>query len=90
VWMVNMIKILVLRLRESNNRLRGIVEQYTPPPVDTGSVLTIDEDSTGAAAEHTGDSKCTGKAPLTFDKRFRSDEILEELFEPVAGPKKQL
>ncbi len=82
-WMVNMIKILVLRLRESNERLRGIVEQYTPPPIDTGSVITIDEDSVTASSAPNG---IAGKpdAGSNAAKRFRSDEIVEELFEPAS------
>jgi|GEM_PF-1314844 len=41
-WMVNMIKILVSRLRETNNKLRTIIEQYTAAPYDSGTVLTVD------------------------------------------------
>jgi len=49
-WMVNMIKILVSRLRETNNKLREIIEQYTIAPDDSGSVLTIDGDEVKAIA----------------------------------------
>ena len=43
-WMVNMIRILVQRLRETNDKLRKTVECYTTlPNDDTGSILTIDE-----------------------------------------------
>lgn len=45
VWMVNMIRILVQRLRETNDKLRTLVEKYTiPPNDDTGSIITIDTD----------------------------------------------
>jgi len=43
-WMVNMIRILVQRLRETNEKLRKTVACYTTlPNDDTGSMLTIDE-----------------------------------------------
>jgi hypothetical protein len=75
--MVNMIKILVMRLRETNDKLRTIVEQYTPPPADPGSVITIDEDN--PVFKHPADES---KTPADGDglKRFKSDEILEDLF----------
>jgi CRP-like cAMP-binding protein len=41
-WMVNMIRILVSRLRETNNKVCEIVEQYTAAPQDSGSMLTVD------------------------------------------------
>ncbi|MBD3345639.1 MAG: cyclic nucleotide-binding domain-containing protein [Chitinivibrionales bacterium] len=45
-WMVNMIRILVTRLRETNEKLRKSVEQYTNvPEYDTGSIITVDEES---------------------------------------------
>lgn len=41
--MVNMIRILVQRLRETNDKLRLLAQQYTSVPNDdTGSVITID------------------------------------------------
>jgi CRP-like cAMP-binding protein len=82
VWMVNMIKILVLRLRESNDRLRTIVEQYTPPPVDTGSVITVDEDNASLAPPRNGNSRNVEQSGT--DKHFSSDDIVKELFDPTA------
>ncbi len=46
-WMVNMIRILVTRLRETNEKLRTMVEKYTNvPDDDPGSLLTLDADNT--------------------------------------------
>jgi CRP-like cAMP-binding protein len=68
IWMVNMIRILVKRLRETNDKLRGIIEQYGPEaPADTGRVLTVDEDP----------SILTG---ATTEKLFKSDEIVKDLY----------
>jgi len=69
VWMVNMIRILVMRLRETNDKLRTIIEQYGPEaPLDTGRVITIDEDASSQ------------KGPAAGEKRFKSDEIVKELY----------
>jgi CRP-like cAMP-binding protein len=44
-WMVNMIKILVMRLRETNEKLRNIIAQYGDyPPFDSGRIITISDD----------------------------------------------
>lgn len=43
-WMVNMIRILVIRLRETNQRLREIIGTYSTPPADPGTIITISED----------------------------------------------
>ena len=83
VWMVNMIKILVLRLRETNERLRTIVEQYAPPPVDTGSVITIDEDNANALPAAQGSNAPSQPQDSKTEKRFRSDEIVRDLFKPA-------
>jgi CRP-like cAMP-binding protein len=87
VWMVNMIRILVMRLRESNERLRTIVEQYTHPPADSGSVITIDEDSSNASPAHNGNDTHSGKEPSGVGKRFRSEEIVTALFAPPSEEK---
>ena len=86
VWMVNLIKILVMRLRESNERLRTLVEQYTPPPVDGGSVITIDEDNGNASPASPGNNKNGEPQDSQGEKRFRSDEIVKDLFKPAASP----
>jgi CRP-like cAMP-binding protein len=77
LWMVNMIKILVMRLRETNDKLRTIVEQYTPPPADSGSVITIDED--GPVIKRPADELKTSADDDSL-KQFKSDEILKDLF----------
>jgi CRP-like cAMP-binding protein len=42
-WMVSMIKIMVSRLRETNDQLRKLVAEHTNTPVgDTGGILTFD------------------------------------------------
>ncbi|MGB7568186.1 MAG: cyclic nucleotide-binding domain-containing protein [Chitinivibrionales bacterium] len=77
LWMVNMIKILVMRLRETNDKLRSIVEQYAPPPADTGSVITVDEDN--PALKHpVGELKTSPERGK--NKRFKSDDIVKDLF----------
>jgi CRP-like cAMP-binding protein len=81
VWMVNMIKILVQRLRETNEKLRGIVEQYTPLPDDTGGVLTVDEDS-GPRSISQDDDAHAPKEEGAAGKQFKSEEIVKELFAP--------
>lgn len=54
-WMVNMIRILVTRLRETNDKLRTIVERYTSlPDDDTGSILTVDPDKSDIVSELQG------------------------------------
>jgi CRP-like cAMP-binding protein len=69
-WMVSMIKILVLRLRETNDKLRTIIEQYGPEaPADTGRVITVDEDANAPNHKDAG-----------TEKRFKSDEIVKDLY----------
>jgi CRP-like cAMP-binding protein len=68
VWMVNMIRILVMRLRETNDKLRTIIEENSPGvPADTGRVITVDEDP----------SCQKESAP---EKRFKSEEIVKDLY----------
>jgi CRP-like cAMP-binding protein len=78
LWMVNMIKILVMRLRETNDKLRTIVEQYTPPPADLGSVITIDEDNPVLKRPA---NEFKSSADDESDKHYKSDEILKDLFQ---------
>jgi CRP-like cAMP-binding protein len=87
-WMVNMIKILVLRLRETNEKLRTMVEQYAPPPDDTGGVLTIDEDSKPPSPPPAGPNQNTHEDKATAAKHYRSEQIVKELFDPKASLKK--
>ncbi len=79
-WMVNMIKILVLRLRETNEKLRSIVEHYTPPPPDAGSVITVDEDKTAPSSAADEEEQCTESSTLKKGKHYQSDEIVKDLF----------
>lgn len=76
LWMVNMIRILVSRLRETNDRLRTIVEQYAPPPGDSGGIITIDED-TSASSPPQSQSENSKQVP----KRYKSEDIVRSLFE---------
>jgi CRP-like cAMP-binding protein len=66
-WMVNMIKILVSRLRDTNEKLRKIVEEKTSTTVNDVPILTVDNDEmAGALMEKT--------------RQFQSEEIIEDLF----------
>ncbi len=56
-WMVNLIRILVKRLRETNERLRETVEQYTViPDDDPGSMFVIDPEGSTFVGEEFGTS----------------------------------
>jgi CRP-like cAMP-binding protein len=67
-WMVNMIRILVRRLRETNDKLRTTVEQYTTlPDDDTGSILTLDADNTSSVMGPDAAPKKTPGTTKTFD-----------------------
>jgi CRP-like cAMP-binding protein len=69
VWMVNMIRILVMRLRDTNDKLRAIIEQYRPEaPADTGRMITVDEESSSR------------KGLSAAEKRFKSEDIVKDLF----------
>lgn len=80
LWMVNMIKILVMRLRETNEKLRTIVEQYAPPPVDAGSVITVDEDN-APPAPHDDHLKEPKEGHSEVHKHYQSEDIVKSLFE---------
>lgn len=73
-WMVNMIKILVSRLRGTNEKLRNIIqEQSAGIAVDSMDILTVDDDKSQmdiSAIKH-------GQSP----KQYESEEIIEDLFE---------
>jgi CRP-like cAMP-binding protein len=48
-WMVNMIKILVQRLRETNEKLRLMVEECTGKPSDdVGGIVAVDDERSRA------------------------------------------
>lgn len=72
-WMVNMIKILVTRLRDTNNKLRHMVEGQPTAQVNDVSILTVG-DEVGKKQE--------SEAPATTSKpiQYQSEEIIEDLF----------
>jgi CRP-like cAMP-binding protein len=79
-WMVGMIKILVMRLRETNDRLRNSIEQSgSPPPADTGRVITVDED---VAAPDSGAQRAASEngSAAGADRRYKSDDIVKDLY----------
>jgi CRP-like cAMP-binding protein len=80
VWMVNMIRILVTRLRETNDKLRGIIEHYGPTPLDdTGRVITVDEELSGFG-DGGGRYRASGKGRAgAGQRRYKSDDIVKEL-----------
>ena len=74
MWMVNMIRILVLRLRETNDKLRTIVEQYTPPPADSGRLITVDENS--PILKHPAD-ELKKSLDEEFEKAFKTPDAAD-------------
>jgi CRP-like cAMP-binding protein len=77
VWMVNMIRILVLRLRETNDKLRAMVQQYTTPPNDDmGTTITVDA---GGQAPKDGEADGGGKAPAA-ERLVEPEKIIDDLF----------
>lgn len=70
-WMVNMIKILVTRLRETNDKLRKLVEEKTSTPVNDIPILTVDNVSPASPEPGPGTSG---------GKQYQSEEIIEDLF----------
>jgi CRP-like cAMP-binding protein len=84
-WMVNMIRILVSRLRDTNDRLRKMVQEYTNQPVeDTGGILTVDaEEQVAAPSGSQSDAADGGKESQEEQpqpRKFQSDEIVQSLF----------
>jgi CRP-like cAMP-binding protein len=75
-WMVNMIRILVIRLRETNERLRDMIRSYSSPPVDSGSIIAIP----GAQLSHDDDTG-NPEASKTYSamKNYYKEKIIEEL-----------
>jgi CRP-like cAMP-binding protein len=81
-WMINMIKILVMRLRETNDKLRTIIEQNGPAlPVDSGRIITVDED---ALTKKDGIPQFTQKAAQPGEsekkKHYKSEDIVKDLY----------
>ncbi len=71
-WMVNMIKILVKRLRETNEKLRNIVEEQTTVQINDVGILTVEDDQSN--------EKQTPEKEINPTK-YHSQEIIEDLFE---------
>jgi CRP-like cAMP-binding protein len=79
VWMVNMIRILVQRLRETNDKLRLIAEQYAPASTsDMGSILTIAQDKKEPARP--ASAAPAGKSATERSLQVKSEEIINDLF----------
>lgn len=75
-WMVNMIRILVIRLRETNERLREMIRTYSSPPADSGSIIAIP----GTQLSHdvdTGDPEAS--ETYSAMKNYYKEKIIEEL-----------
>jgi CRP-like cAMP-binding protein len=76
-WMVNLIRILVQRLRETNDKLRHHIEERTTPPNDdTGSMIMVSADK--MVPPPMGSSR-----PAEDKKRtdVHPDEIIKDLFD---------
>lgn len=72
-WMVNMIKILVTRLRETNDKLRQMIEEQPTAQVSDVGILTVGDEE--GKKEKSG---AAGDAPK--QKQYQSEEIIEDLF----------
>ena len=82
VWMVNMIRILVQRLRETNQKLSTIVEQYAPTTQpDMGSILTIAQEKKEGAAPSGAPAALPQKPAGESTLSVKSEEIIDDLFE---------
>ncbi|MBN1129152.1 MAG: cyclic nucleotide-binding domain-containing protein [Chitinispirillaceae bacterium] len=83
-WMVNLIRILVIRLRETNERLKGIIQHYSVPPADSGTVITI-------AGERSPESGTSAPRDIgegySEMKTFYKDKIIQELENLMDGSK---
>lgn len=66
-WMVNMIRILVTRLRETNEKLRNMAEKYTNvPDDDAGSLITLDAENTSPIVDDLEGMKRNSKETFTL------------------------
>lgn len=83
-WMVNMIKILVSRLRETNEKLRTIVEEHTSVKVDgmEKDLLTLDAEKKRPDAEPAAEAEADAGPAGTggAKEHYRSEEIINSLF----------
>jgi CRP/FNR family transcriptional regulator, cyclic AMP receptor protein len=85
-WMVNMIRILVQRLRDTNEKLRGNLESHATniPNDDPGSVLMVSSDTKGylssaikSPAQLNGSTQMISREKLA---RILPETIVEDLF----------
>lgn len=74
-WMVNMIRILVMRLRETNERLRGLIENKSMAPADSGSLITISDEPASGLSGRPADAALP-QDPLS---KYKHDIIAELL-----------
>ena len=83
-WMVNMIRILVQRLRDTNEKLRVHMEtQKSPlPDDDTGSVITVDHDSKVDFFSPSYPAAPKGKQVISREQlaKVLPEEIINDLF----------
>ncbi|MBN1981226.1 MAG: cyclic nucleotide-binding domain-containing protein [Chitinivibrionales bacterium] len=73
-WMVNLIKILVSRLRETNEKLRGIIEEQTEVEVADSGMLTVEEDHSSSSTE-------TELIDEQSPKESQSEKIIRQIFD---------
>jgi CRP-like cAMP-binding protein len=85
-WMVNMIRILVQRLRDTNEKLRNNLERHhtNVPDDDPGSVLMVNADTKGylssamkAASPNAGSTQMISREKLA---KMLPETIIEDLF----------
>ncbi len=70
-WMVNMIKILVTRLRETNEKLRNMVDTSGSQQLNDVSILTVDAEGNAKNKEPEGTGQPT---------QCQSEKIIADLF----------
>lgn len=86
-WMVNMIRMLVARLRETNEKLRKQVEEYTPNPMDVGVIAIPEEGSPEARMEESkpgtglGIGSTVNAENANQSPRYTSRDIIRSLFD---------
>ena len=72
-WMLNMIKILVSRLRETNDKLRQMIEEKPNAHVNDVGILTV-------GLEEGAKGKTEDSGAASRQKQYQSEEIIEDLF----------
>lgn len=74
-WMVNMIRILVQRLRDTNEKLRVHIQDHTPLPEDDTGILMVNPDE-----KKEREPKPAPAAGKKEQGRLSPDEIIKDLF----------